>query len=108
MGCYSRLRCLGGLERCTLPLAGKESRPSAKIEAERKGVGLWVYQIVETDGVDERLPVRELTWFFAEEEGWEIGVGAYVARETEGDGRDEFEVEFGEGMVLDVLEEGEK
>ena len=48
------------------------------------GSGLWVYQIVcGEDGKEtERVPLREVTWFFADEEqeGWEVSVGAYAAR----------------------------
>lgn len=74
-----------------------EGRPTATIEVRRErdvlGKSLWVYWIV--DG--EEVPLREVNWFFAEEEG-SVGVGGYVARPTvEGDG--ELDVEFKEGVV---------
>ncbi|KAH7371657.1 hypothetical protein BKA66DRAFT_469242 [Pyrenochaeta sp. MPI-SDFR-AT-0127] len=76
-----------------LPIVDEESRPKVTIEAERVGKSLWVYQIIKGKEVDskaeEKLPLRELNWVFAEEEGWEVGIGGFVARETEGDGKDE-------------------
>lgn len=46
-------------------------------QGDELGSGLWVYQVV--DG--EKVPLREVTWFFAEEdEGWEVEVGVYVAK----------------------------
>jgi hypothetical protein len=57
-----------------LPVDGAESRPKVTVEAERKGKSLWVYQIVKNGEAEERIPLRELNWVFAEEEqGWEVG-----------------------------------
>lgn len=79
--------------------------PKVTIEAERKGKSLWVYQILkEGDGKEERLPLRELNWVFAEEEGWSVGFGGFVARETQGEGRDELEAKFEDGLVVEALE----
>lgn len=48
------------------------------------GKGMWVYQVL---GDGERKPLREVCWFFAEEEGIEVEIGAYAARPAkEGDG----------------------
>ncbi|TGO64314.1 hypothetical protein BOTNAR_0089g00030 [Botryotinia narcissicola] len=45
-------------------------------EGDENGKGLWVYWIKG----EERIPLREVAWFFADEEGWEIGVGAMACR----------------------------
>ena len=86
-----------------------ESRPTATIEARREkdvlGKSLWVYWIVKTqDGGEERIPLREVNWFFAEEDGWSIGVGGYVARPTTDGGDGELNAEFAQGVEIDVLD----
>ncbi|KAF2628830.1 hypothetical protein BU25DRAFT_409856 [Macroventuria anomochaeta] len=85
------------------------SRPSATIEARREkdvlGKSLWVYWIIKReDGTEERIPLREVNWFFAEEEGWSVGVGGYVARPTKDGGDEELGVEFAEGVEVEVLD----
>lgn len=77
-------------------------QPTVTVDVERKGMSLWVYWIVKEEGREERIPLRELNWVFAEEEGWSVGFGGFVARETEGEGRDELEARFGDGMVVEV------
>lgn len=89
-----------------MPLAGGADRPAATIEARREkdqlGKSLWVYQV---DGEGTRAPLREVNWVFAEEEGWEVGVGGFVARPTkEGRGEMDLEAEFGEGVVVEILD----
>ncbi|KAF4303477.1 hypothetical protein GTA08_BOTSDO09038 [Botryosphaeria dothidea] len=64
---------------------GEGGWPSATVEVERaeKGKAVWVYLRVPGRGGAEgrRVPIRELTWWFAEEdEGWEISVAVYAAR----------------------------
>lgn len=96
--------------------AGGDARPKATIEARRErdvlGKSLWVYLIVK-DGEGrevERRPLREVNWAFTDEmeEGWGVGVGAYVCRPTkeegDGEGRGLLEAEFGEGVEIEVLE----
>lgn len=90
-----------------VPLAGNADRPAATIEARREkdqlGKSLWIYQV---DG-EERSPLRELNWVFADEEGWEVGVGGFVARpEEEGPGGKEgiLEAEFPGGVVVEILD----
>lgn len=82
----------------------KDTRPTATIEARRErdelGKSLWVYAI---DG-EERRPLREVNWFFAEEEGWEVSVGAYVARPTKEGGDEVLEAEFEEGVEIEILD----
>ncbi|KAF2276708.1 uncharacterized protein EI97DRAFT_397541, partial [Westerdykella ornata] len=83
-----------------VPLQEAGDRPSATVEARREkdalGKSLWVYQIVrDGEGKEvERQPLREVNWVFAEEEGWEVGVGGYVARPTVEGGEGELEAEF--------------
>ncbi|KAH0536042.1 hypothetical protein FGG08_007049 [Glutinoglossum americanum] len=48
-------------------------------EGDENGKGLWVYWL-KGGGDGERVPVREVAWFFASEEGWDVSVGAYACR----------------------------
>lgn len=89
------------------PIAKNEQQVEGEVtlEAIRQpdelGSGLWVYQIVcGEDGKEERVPLREVTWFFADEEqgGWEVSVGAYAARPAAEGGV--LEVEIG-GFVVE-------
>lgn len=92
------------------PFAGNESKPTATIEAKREkdqlGKSLWVYQIVKgEDGKEvERRPLREVNWVFAEEEGWEVGIGGMVARPTTEGGEGLLTAEFGEGVEVVILD----
>lgn len=56
----------------------------ATVEVRREGMGLWVYAVTGTGEGEKRIPLREVTWFFAEEEGWSLSVAAYAARPGEG------------------------
>ncbi|THU76087.1 hypothetical protein K435DRAFT_635699, partial [Dendrothele bispora CBS 962.96] len=51
-------------------------------EKDELGSSLWVYEIVpDINGNEvERKPLREITWFFAEEDGWFVDVRAMAAR----------------------------
>lgn len=87
---------------------GNSSRPSATVEARREkdvlGKSLWVYWITKNDdGTENRVPLREVNWFFAEE-GWSVGIGGYVARPTEEGGDGKLDVEFAEGVEVEVLD----
>jgi regulation of enolase protein 1 (concanavalin A-like superfamily) len=92
-----------------MPEFKNSSRPGATIEARRErddlGKSLWIYWIVkdETGKEVERRPLREVTWVFAEEEGWSVGVAGYVCRPTK-DGREELlEAEFKEGVEIEII-----
>ncbi|KAF2116210.1 hypothetical protein BDV96DRAFT_573565 [Lophiotrema nucula] len=86
------------------------SRPTATVEARREkdqlGKSLWVYQIVsDAEGKEvERRPLREVNWAFADEEGWEVGIGGYVARPTTEGGDGMLEAEFEKGVEYEVLD----
>lgn len=94
---------------------GGEETPQATIEARREqddlGKSLWVYWVVkDSEGKEERRPLREVNWAFTQEmdEGWSVGVGGYVARPTKVDGESEgsgelLEAEFGEGVEVEIL-----
>ncbi|KAI1956550.1 hypothetical protein LOZ58_006269 [Ophidiomyces ophidiicola] len=56
-----------------------------------KGV-LWVYSIEQGEDGETRIPMRELTWAFAEEQGVECWVGMYACRPGKEGG--ELEVTF--------------
>jgi hypothetical protein len=89
------------------PYGGNETRPSTTIEAKREkdvlGKSLWVYQVIYGDDGEEkeRRPLRELTWVFGEEDGWNIGVGGYVARPNN-DTKGILEAEFEKGVEVVV------
>lgn len=61
-------------------------------EGDENGKGLWVYWIQD----EERIPLREVAWFFADEEDWEIGVGAMACRpaKAEATNGESLEVKF--------------
>lgn len=72
--------------------APTDSNPtSTTIEVRREGdelgTSLWLYELVlGQDGtVKERVPLREVTWMFAEEQGWSIEVSAMAARPATAD-----------------------
>ncbi|KAE9400269.1 hypothetical protein BT96DRAFT_857554, partial [Gymnopus androsaceus JB14] len=75
-------------------------------EADELGSSLWVYELVLGDDgeVSSRQPLREVTWFFAEEEGWEIAISAMAARpakEEDVEGQKNLTVNF-DGVVVNV------
>ncbi|KAJ3772685.1 hypothetical protein FB446DRAFT_735755 [Lentinula raphanica] len=77
-------------------------------EVDELGSSLWVYELVLGNSGDvlERHPLREVTWIFAEEEGWEIGLSAMAARPAKADdvvGPKELVVEF-RNIEVDIHE----
>jgi regulation of enolase protein 1 (concanavalin A-like superfamily) len=86
--------------------------PGATIEARREqdalGKSLWLYWITKDEqGKEvEKLPIREVTWAFADEEGWNVGIAGYVCRPTKlSDTGDEelLEAEFAEGLEIEIM-----
>ncbi|KAG7096618.1 hypothetical protein E1B28_004035 [Marasmius oreades] len=83
----------------------------ARRESDELGTSLWVYQILPTAAAaaaGQRVPLREVTWFFADEEGggWNLDIRAMAARPAkEGDvvGKKELVVEF-EDVQIEVAE----
>lgn len=78
---------------------------TVEMEREEGGRALCVYLCVPaTDGEGEtRVPLREVTWWFADEEGaWEVSVAAYAARpgSKDGDGEEGLDAEF-EGLEVE-------
>ena len=56
-------------------------------EGDELGTSLWVYEIVQgADGEVDRRPLREVTWFFGDEEGWMVEVSAMAARPAKKEG----------------------
>lgn len=73
-----------------MPIPGE----SATIEVARRKEDqtLWIYLV---DGVDgKRVPVREVTWAFADEEAVECWVGVYAARPAKESELGKLEVRF--------------
>ncbi|KAK2746073.1 hypothetical protein FQN57_003413 [Myotisia sp. PD_48] len=70
-----------------------EKRTGVTIEMERRARDqtLWVYLI---DDKGNRIPIREVTWAFEEEETVECWIGVYVARPAKDDGLGELDVTF--------------
>ncbi|KAF5343262.1 hypothetical protein D9757_009447 [Collybiopsis confluens] len=91
----------------TPPSSNSHTRNKTTIEVRREvdelGSSLWVYElIIGNDGeVVDRQPLREVTWFFAEEDGWEINVSAMAARPAE------LESVLGEEVLLVKFESAE-
>ncbi len=91
----------------TTPSSTTSVGPGATIEARREsdelGKSLWIYYIVQNEKGEEveKRPLRELTWVFGEEDGWNVEVGAYCCRPSKEEG--ELEVGIG-GLSVEVLE----
>lgn len=76
------------------------------IELRREGIGrestLWLYHIV--DG--KEIPVRQITWVFADEGGWNMRVAAMVGRPASAEGvlgqEKGLTIEFKDGDVVFV------
>jgi regulation of enolase protein 1 (concanavalin A-like superfamily) len=92
--------------------ANSKRRPSATIEAKRErdalGKSLWIYWITKDEHGKEvgRLPIREVNWVFADEEGWSVAIAGYVCRPTKlGESGDEelLEAEFAEGLEIETI-----
>lgn len=85
------------------------TKPGATIEARREsdalGKSLWIYWVLRDDSGQEveRLPLREVTWMFAEEDGWDLGITGYVCRPTKEGGEEELHAEFEEGLEVALL-----
>lgn len=71
------------------PTAGNDTEYTveARRESDELGTSLWVYRLIfDEDGKEvERVPLREVPWFFADEEGWDIAAGPYGARPADKD-----------------------
>ncbi|RPD72934.1 hypothetical protein L226DRAFT_536776 [Lentinus tigrinus ALCF2SS1-7] len=87
------------------------NNPKVTIEVRREGdelgTSLWVYEVVQGPGGEvERRPLREVTWFFGDEEGWEVEVSAMAARPAKKEsvvgGSEGLVVKF-EGVEVDVV-----
>jgi len=87
-----------------------DKQPGATIEARREydalGKSLWIYWVVRDEGGNEveKRPLREVTWIFAQEEGWDLKVSGYVCRPTKEGGEEELQAEFGEGLEVNTSE----
>jgi hypothetical protein len=94
--------------------SNKTSRPGATIEARRErdalGESMWIYWITRDEQGKEvgKLPIREVNWVFADEEGWSIGIAGYVCRPTklsESGDEELLEAEFAEGLEIEILKD---
>lgn len=97
-----------------VPMPGFKNgtQPGATIEARRErdalGKSLWIYWVMrdESGKETEKLPIREVTWFFAEEDGWDVSIAGYVCRPTTEGGEEMLEAEFKEGVEIEVMKSG--
>ncbi|KAF9065946.1 hypothetical protein BDP27DRAFT_1331331 [Rhodocollybia butyracea] len=66
------------------PPVYKDTKTTIEVRREEDELGssLWVYELSlgSSGQVLNRQPLREVTWFFAEQDGWEIAVSAMAAR----------------------------
>lgn len=90
----STVGCDGFADWSLYPVDGEvaEFTVEAIRETDENGKGLRVYWV--RDG--ESVPVREVAWFFADEEGWAVSVGAMACRPAASDavGGESLEVRF--------------
>lgn len=87
-------------------LRGAAGREEVTLEFERNAVEgtLWIYVVVEDDGVTRRVPIREVTWVLSEGDERECWVGVYVARPTaSAEGVEQALVVDFKGFELDVI-----
>ncbi|GME43693.1 uncharacterized protein LTHEOB_9613 [Neofusicoccum parvum] len=94
----STVACEQWADASLVPLGGG---PAARVEVERGegGGGLWVWLCGEGG---TRAPLREVCWFFAEEEDgeWEVSVAACAARPLGSEGGEGLAVGF-EGLEVE-------
>ncbi len=80
----STVGCDNWADWSIVPTAGNETEYTvhARRESDELGVSLWVYRLIldEKGNEVERIPLREVPWFVADEAGWSIAVGPYAAR----------------------------
>ena len=75
-----------------------DSGPSATIEAIREDDTLWVYAVTSS----ERQPLREVSWFFADENDYNIQLYASACRPAaNAEGRPKLSVHFS-GIEVEV------
>jgi len=79
--------------------AGAKTTIEVLREEDELGSSLWVYELLlaSSGQVLKKHPLREITWFFAEEDGWEIAVSAMAARPA----KEEDVVGLAKGLVVE-------
>lgn len=91
----STVGCDGFADWSIYPVDGEleEYTMEVRREEDENGTSLWVYLVAKGE---ERIPLREVAWFFANEEGWDVSVGAMACRPaaTEVVGGESLEVKF--------------
>ena len=89
------------------PLGSNEANVEVRREEDINGKGLWCYlvQYDENGQIQKRQPLREIAWFFAETEDWELQVGEYAARPAKAEvvNNEELEVNFPRPVELETV-----
>jgi regulation of enolase protein 1 (concanavalin A-like superfamily) len=80
------------------PVTGSSEYITIELRREQNelGTSLWIYQILlDQNGQEqERIPLRECAWAFAEEDGVKLGIATYVARPADGEVSEILKVQF--------------
>ena len=89
------------------PIGCNEASIEVRREEDINGVGLWCYLVnyAEDGQVEKRQPLREIAWFFAGTEDWQLQVGEYAARPAKAEAvkNEELEVYFPRPAEVETL-----
>lgn len=77
------------------PFGFNEASIEVRREEDINGKGLWCYlvQYAEDGQIKKRQPLREIAWFFAGTEDWQLQVGEYAARPAKAEAVENQELE---------------
>ena len=94
----STVGCDAWADWSIFPLTSNEASIEVRREEDINGKGLWCYLLRrdENGQITSRQPLREVAWFFAETENWQMEIGEYAARpaKSESVGNEDLEVYF--------------
>ena len=81
--------CYDWADWALTPPTGSAEKTTIEVrrEGDELGSSLWLYQLIlaEDGSIAKRVPLREVTWLFAEEDGWTIEVSAMACRPAKAD-----------------------
>lgn len=99
--------CYAWADWALVPPTGSAEKPTIEVrrEGDELGSSLWLYELIlgEDGSVSKRVPLREVTWMFAEEDGWTLEVSAMACRPAKADavpgGDKNLKVHFSDAQV---------